>query len=63
VAETAGKLMSLTEEQVDALPQFYMVEDKRTAKLGTGADTVRITVDPQMMGRPTSKRRISSSCR
>src|SRR6185437_4537856 len=47
-----GKLMSLTEEQVDALPQFYMVEDKRTAKLGTGADTVRITVDPQMMGRP-----------
>jgi hypothetical protein len=44
--------MSLTDEQVDALPQFYMVEDKRTAKLGTGADTVRITVDPQMIGRP-----------
>ncbi len=46
-----GKLMNLTEEQVDALPQFYMVEEKRTARLGTGADTVRITIDPQMMGR------------
>jgi hypothetical protein len=51
-----GKLMSLTDEQLDALPQFYMVEDKRTAKLGTGADTVRITVDPQMLGRPYVER-------
>jgi len=47
-----GKLMNLTDEQLDALPQFYMVEDKRSARLGTGADTVRITVDPQMLGRP-----------
>jgi transmembrane protein TMEM260 (protein O-mannosyltransferase) len=51
-----GKLMNLTDEQTDALPQFYMVEDKRTAKLGTGADTVRITVDPQAMGRPYVER-------
>src|SRR2546422_1802593 len=51
-----GRLMSLTDEQLDALPQFYMVEDKRTAKLGTGADTVRITVDPQMLGRPYVER-------
>ncbi len=51
-----GKLMNLTDEQIEALPQYYMVEDKRTAKLGTGADTVRITVDPQMMGRPYVER-------
>jgi hypothetical protein len=51
-----GRLMSLTDEQLDALPQFYMIEDKRTARLGTGADTVRITVDPQMMGRPYVER-------
>jgi hypothetical protein len=48
----AGNLMSLSDAQLDALPQFFMVEDKRTARLGTGADTVRITVDPQMLGRP-----------
>jgi len=52
----SGKLMNLTDEQLDALPQFYMVEDKRTARLGTGADTVRITVDPQMLGRPYVER-------
>jgi len=51
-----GKLMNLTDEQLDALPQFYMVEDKRTARLGTGADTVRVTVDPQMLGRPYVER-------
>jgi hypothetical protein len=51
-----GRLMSLTDEQLDALPQFYMLEDKRTARLGTGADTVRITVDPQMLGRPYVER-------
>ena len=51
-----GKLMSLTDEQLDALPQYYMIEDKRTAKLGTGADTVRITVDPQTIGRPYVER-------
>src|SRR6267142_2847282 len=51
-----GKLMNLTDEQLDALPQFYMVEDRRTARLGTGADTVRITVDPQMLGRPYVER-------
>ena len=51
-----GKLMNLTDEQLDALPQFYMVEDKRSARLGTGADTVRVTVDPQMLGRPYVER-------
>src|SRR5258706_24901 len=51
-----GRLMTLTDAQIDMLEQFYVVEDKRTAKLGTGVDTVRITVDPQMMGRPYVER-------
>src|SRR5881394_847173 len=32
-----GRLMSFSDEQLAGLPQFYMVEDKRTARLGTGA--------------------------
>ena len=45
------RLMTLSDAQLAALEQFYILEDKRTARLGTGADTVRVTIDPQMLGR------------
>jgi hypothetical protein len=51
-----GKLMTLTDDQIAALEQFYILEDKRTARLGSGADTVRVTLDPQMLGRPYLER-------
>jgi len=51
-----GRLMTLTDDQLNALEQFYMLEDKRTARLGTGADTIRVTIDPQMLGRPYLER-------
>src|SRR2546426_5324085 len=46
-----NKLMTLSDAQLAALEQYYVLEDKRTARLGTGADTVRVTIDPQMLGR------------
>jgi len=50
------RLMTLSDAQLAALEQFYILEDKRTARLGTGADTVRVTIDPQMLGRPYLER-------
>src|SRR5439155_623027 len=43
-----GKLMSFSDQQLNALEQFYMLESKRDVKLGSGADTIRVTLDPQM---------------
>src|SRR5467141_4024367 len=51
-----NKLMTLSDAQLAALEQYYVLEDKRTARLGTGADTVRVTIDPQMLGRPYLER-------
>ena len=51
-----GKLMSFSDEQLNALEQFYMLEQKREVKLGPGADTIRVTLDPQMLGRPYIER-------
>ncbi|HEV8395585.1 MAG TPA: DUF2723 domain-containing protein [Gemmatimonadales bacterium] len=51
-----NKLMTLTDQQLETLEQYYVIEEKRTALLGTGADTVRVTIDPQMMGRPYLER-------
>jgi len=51
-----GKLMSFSDQQLNALEQFYMLESKRDVKLGTGADTIRVTLDPQMLGRPYVER-------
>ena len=50
------KLMTLSDAQLAALEQYYVLEDKRTARLGRGADTVRVTIDPQMLGRPYLER-------
>src|SRR6266446_6333628 len=55
-AKPDGRLMTLTDAQLAALEQYYVLEDKRTARLGTGADTVRVTIDPQMLGRPYLER-------
>ncbi|HEY6091668.1 MAG TPA: DUF2723 domain-containing protein, partial [Gemmatimonadales bacterium] len=51
-----GKLMNFTDEQLAALEQYYLIDQKRTAVLGNGADTVRVTIDPQMLGRPYLER-------
>src|SRR6266571_1655451 len=51
-----GKLMSFSDQQLNALEQFYMLESKRDVKLGSGADTIRVTLDPQMLGRPYVER-------
>src|SRR5437773_3329435 len=51
-----GRLMTLTDAQIDMLEQFYVLDQARTAKLGSGADTVRVTMDPQMLGRPYLER-------
>jgi hypothetical protein len=47
-----GKLMSFSDEQLDALEQYYVLEGKRTARLGP----LDITLDPQMIGRPYLER-------
>jgi hypothetical protein len=51
-----NRLMTLSDAQLAALEQFYILEDKRTARLGSGADTIRVTIDPQMLGRPYLER-------
>ncbi len=42
----AGRLMSFSDEQLDALQQFYILDEKRTAHLGP----ITVTLDPQMLG-------------
>ena len=51
-----GRLMTLTDARLAALEQYYVLEQARTAKLGSGSDTVRVTMDPQMLGRPYLER-------
>jgi len=51
-----GRLMTLTDAQLAALEQYYVLDQARTAKLGSGADTVRVTMDPQMLRRPYLER-------
>src|SRR5260370_34384592 len=48
--------MTLPDAQIDMLEQFYVLDQARTAKLGSGADAVRVTMDPQMLGRPYLER-------
>src|SRR5436190_2143165 len=55
-AMPTGKLLSFSDQQLNALEQFYMLESKRDVKLGSGADTIRVTLDPQMLGRPYVER-------
>ncbi|HLZ46593.1 MAG TPA: DUF2723 domain-containing protein [Gemmatimonadales bacterium] len=51
-----GRLMSFSDQQLDALQQYYELDSKREVKLGSGADTIRVTLDPQMLGRPYVER-------
>src|SRR5258705_3943075 len=44
----AGKLMSFTDAQLDAMEPYYLLEEKRSAQLGP----VPAVLDPQMLGRP-----------
>ena len=43
-----GRLMSFSDEQLDAIQPYYILEEKRTARLGE----VEVTLDPQMLGHP-----------
>jgi hypothetical protein len=47
-----GKLMSFTDAQLDNLQQFYILDQKRVAHLGS----VDVTLDPQMLGKPYVER-------
>jgi hypothetical protein len=47
-----GRLMSFTDEQLAALEQYYILDQKRVARLGP----IEVTLDPQMMGRPYIER-------
>ena len=47
-----GKLMSFSDEQLNALEQYYILDQKRVARLGT----IDVTLDPQMLGRPYLER-------
>ena len=48
----AGKLMSFSDEQLNALEQYYILDQKRVARLGS----ISVTLDPQMLGRPYLER-------
>ena len=48
----AGPLMSFTEQQLESLEPYYMLEEKRVARLGP----IDVTLDPQTMGRPYLER-------
>ncbi|MEX2155959.1 MAG: DUF2723 domain-containing protein [Gemmatimonadales bacterium] len=47
-----GRLMSFTDEQLALLEQYYIIDQKRVARLGA----IEVTLDPQMMGRPYIER-------
>jgi VanZ family protein len=47
-----GKLMSFTDAQLDALQQYYILDQKRVAHLGP----IDVTLDPQMLGKPYIER-------
>jgi len=48
----SGPLMSYSDQQLAALEQYYIIDQKRTARLGT----INVTIDPQMLGRPYLER-------
>ena len=43
-----GRLMSFSNEQLDALEQYYILDQKRIARLGE----LEVTLDPEMLGHP-----------
>ncbi len=47
-----GKLMSFTDQQLAALEQFYILDQKRVAHLGA----IDVTLDPQALGKPYVER-------
>ena len=47
-----GRLLSFSDEQLDALEQYYILDQARTARLGS----IEIPLDPQMLGRPYLER-------
>jgi hypothetical protein len=47
-----GPVMNMSDEQLAALEQYYILDSKRTARLGT----LDVTLDPQMLGRPYLER-------
>jgi len=47
-----GRLMSFSNEQLDALEQYYILDQKRIARLGG----LEVTLDPQMLGHPYLER-------
>ena len=47
-----GRLMSFTDEQVAALEQYYLLDAKRTVRLGP----IDVTVDPELLGHPYLER-------
>ncbi len=48
----AGKLLSFSDEQLDALEQFYVLDQPRTARLGN----IDLMLDPRQLGRPYLER-------
>ena len=48
----AGRLMSFSDEQLASLQPYYVLEEKRTARLGT----LDVTLDPDMLGHPYLER-------
>jgi hypothetical protein len=46
------RLMSFTDEQLAALEQYYIIDQKRVARLGS----IDVSLDPQMLGRPYIER-------
>jgi hypothetical protein len=43
-----GRLTSFSDAQLDALEQYYLLEERRVARLGA----IEVTLDPQMLGHP-----------
>ena len=48
----AGRLMNFSDDQLAALEQYYVLQDKRTVRLAS----LDVTLDPQMLGRPYLER-------
>src|SRR5436189_3290299 len=47
-----GRLMSFSDEQLAGLEQYYILDQKRVAHLGS----IDVTLDPQMLGKPYVER-------
>jgi len=47
-----GRVVSFSDEQLAALEQYYVLQDKRTVRLGP----LDVTLDPQQLGRPYIER-------